>query len=166
MQSKIFYSSNFFNLFINKQKDSLTDSDTEIILQVHSRCVNTRDIPDTLSFVSKYCPRVLKTECFNEKNLPFKDEVKATEIGHLFEHILLEQLCQLKSDLGFKNVAFNGRTDWDWGSDSRGVFHIFIDIVKQDYIFFGKALDKTIRLTELLLSDTSLRLTKYSYKSI
>lgn len=136
-----------FSLLISQEVQN-----TLIIMKLNTTAVNTRYIPNITQLLQFYCPSVLKTHCFNERNLPFRQEVKATEIGHLFEHILLEELCLRKLDCGSSSVVFNGRTNWNWIKEPRGLFHITIDAGFSDQLVFPNALNRAIEVTEQLLS--------------
>lgn len=114
--------------------------------------VNTRHIPHTYSYLQKNFPDVLATECFNDLNLPFCEEVKATELGHLFEHMLLVNICQIKVHSGVRDVVVNGRTSWNWMKEKEGVFNIMIDIGKKDIEYLIHALKKTIEVFEKLFT--------------
>ncbi len=131
---------------------------TQITMHLFNPIINTRGIPQTYSFLKKHFPSVLYTRCFNDKNLPFCKEVRSTEIGHLFEHILLESLCIEKLSLGFEKVVFNGRTRWNWIKEVRGVFHIVVDAGLNDIPILTSSLAKSINLTELILQTKSIPL--------
>ncbi len=146
MVKDISYNSNLFNLKIRQ-----TRKVTAIDMQLHTPMVNTCDIPGTLEFLQQNYPGVLKTQCFNDKNLPFITEVVATEIGHLFEHILIDQLCALKIKQGAGSAVFNGNTSWNWQKNPYGLFEIWIDIGKKELILLIEALKRTIELTKKLL---------------
>ena len=75
-------------------------------------------------------------------------EVRKTEMGHLFEHILLEYLCMEKMEEGATDVVYNGVTWWDWQKEQEGSFHIQVDCGLADNITLAKALGKTILLVE------------------
>ncbi len=122
-------------------------------MHMHIPFVNTRDFSYTLNFLKEKFPSVLSTKCFNSKNLPFVVEVEQTEVGHLFEHVLLDQLCFMKMDNGSNRAEFSGRTSWNWEKDPIGVFHITLNLKKQDLEFLNAALKKTIALIESLLSS-------------
>lgn len=147
MNKRIYESTNFI-LSLEK-----LNRKTQIQMEVLVPFVNTRALPHTYTFLEENFPDVLSTECFNELNLPFHVEVKATELGHLFEHILLVNICNLKTSKGAKNVVVNGRTDWNWVRDAEGIFHIIIDIGKKDVEYLIEALKKTIHLFESLFSS-------------
>ncbi|KKR25220.1 MAG: hypothetical protein UT56_C0002G0034 [Candidatus Levybacteria bacterium GW2011_GWB1_39_7] len=57
--------------------------------------IETDQLPKTFEILNKMLPSIFKSKCYNDKNLPFFIEVRSTEIGHLFEHIMLEYICQL-----------------------------------------------------------------------
>lgn len=114
---------------------------------------NTRSLPDTLNFLEKNFPGVLATQCFNPENLPFHHEVRETEFGHLFEHIFIEQLKNVKVRNGHKRVVIHGRTDWDWNTNPHGLFEIFIDAGTFDDNHIEEALNETNSLVANLFSS-------------
>lgn len=117
-------------------------------MQVKSDIVNTRYLPHTCTLLRETLPSVLRTSCFNDQNLPFNIEVKKTEIGHLFEHILLEYLCLDKFKFGHTKVVFNGRTRWNWLLNKYGSFEINIDAGYKDRNYLLTALEKALILVE------------------
>lgn len=124
---------------------------TKIILQSLNEYVNTGHLPFIDETLKKHLPTVLLTDCYNQDNLPFALEVKRTEIGHLFEHILLEYLCQLKIARGSQSAVFSGRTKWNWVKDPKGRFHIYLTCGKKDAAILPLALEKTINLMTIIL---------------
>lgn len=149
MSKENLYTSNNFVLSLHQTPTSST-----IKMQVTAPFLNTRNLPQTLVFLKNNFPDVLSTECFNEDNYSFTQEVQATELGHLFEHILLEYMCNIKVAGGAKNVVFNGNTSWNWDNDPEGLFHISLDVGEKDINLLIEALGKSIHLTERLLSPT------------
>lgn len=137
---------NTFSLFIQQNINS-----ARIKMFLLKDPINTADIPSTGDILENFLPSVLNTECFNDQNLPFSLEVKRTEIGHLFEHIILEYMCQLKINKGHKSAAYTGRTKWNWERDPRGVFHIRINCTLKDADIFPLALEKSITLIKIIL---------------
>src|SRR4051812_19075040 len=103
-----------------------SSSGTFIKMSLFTDYYHTNSLPQTSPILQEELPPVLKTQCFNELNLPFSSEVKNTEIGHLFEHILLEYLCQEKIADGYKKASFRGVTRWNWKNEAKGTFHIMI----------------------------------------
>src|SRR5258706_436221 len=95
-----------FSLFVQKKKHT-----TRILMKLNTPIVNTRELPETYQLLETDLPSILRSQCFNELHLPFASEVKSTEIGHLFEHILLEYLCISKLEQGISNRAsYSGNT--------------------------------------------------------
>ncbi len=152
MRNNCFYKSDFFSLSLRQ-----SDKQSQIGMQVLSSHLNTHHLPQTIPFLKKYRPSVLQSECFNEASLPFSKEAEATELGHLFEHLLLDQLCLLKVSNGAYCAEFSGRTHWNWKKDPRGFFRIEIDIGNDELPLFNLALKQTIILTEKLLRHQNLR---------
>jgi len=131
-----------------------SQSGTLITMFLQTPFFHTKHLPKTHKILSSDLPQVLRTQCFNELDLPFNVEVKNTEIGHLFEHILLEFLCQIKIKNGFSKASFRGVTKWNWKKDAKGTFHIKIETQPEDLIFFESALSKSMTiLNKILLSQ-------------
>lgn len=135
---------------------SLRQSKQTIIITMHieREDVTTTNMPCIAKLLKKELPTILQSTCFNEGNIPFYKEVLSTELGHLFEHMLLEYLCIAKIGMGFKEAVFSGVTKWDWNKDPYGTFHIEIDIEKNDQVFLTPALQKTITLFKKVLLST------------
>lgn len=136
-----------FTLDINQKQTT-----TSIVMQMLYNQVNTRDIPHIVKLLEAYLPNVLLTQCFNDDGFPFRVEVKHTEIGHLFEHILLEYLCQGKIAKGANQASYSGKTKWNWVRDPRGKFHIRLSCGIKDADILPVALEKTITLMQTILS--------------
>lgn len=141
---------NLFSLTIKHTKFH-----TNIHMNFFTALVNTRDLPWTYSLLSEYLPSILQSTCYNDENIPFAIEVKRTELGHLFEHIVLEYLCEEKLRLGFEEATFSGRTKWNWEQDPYGVFHIHIDMPISDRDIFSPALHKSIFLMRRIITRNS-----------
>lgn len=137
---------NLFSLDVTQRKASTT-----IVMQMLYNQVNTREIPHIVEILNAYLPNVLRTQCFNDDGFPFSVEVKHTEIGHLFEHILLEYLCQGKIAKGASRASYSGNTKWNWVRDPRGKFHIKLSCGIKDADILPAALDKTINLMQIVL---------------
>lgn len=140
------FSTELFSLFITQKA-----LQTQIIMSLYTPTVTTESIKETLPILQKSLPSILRSICFNDENLPFSTEVVRTEIGHLFEHILLEYLCEIKLSAGYKNPIHNGITQWDWLRDMHGTFHIQVDAGTEDRRIFFKALSLSISLLEEIL---------------
>ena len=133
---------------------SQKQTSTKINMQLLNERTHTADIPLIHELLMQYLPTVLQTECFNDDNLPFAIEVRNTEVGHLFEHILLEYLCQLKVAKGSSRAVFAGRTNWNWVRDPKGTFYIHLNCGVKDADILPIAVEKTISLMKIILNDT------------
>lgn len=129
---------------------------TNIKMSLSTPYFHTHALPHTYNVLEENLPTVLDTQCFNDSGFPFDTEVKNTEIGHLFEHILLEYLCQLKIKNGHKKATFRGVTNWNWKKDARGTFYINIDLNPKDVIYLDIAIEKSIILLNKILSQREL----------
>lgn len=139
---------NFFSLVIAQKLTATT-----ITMQLYFDQVNTSDIPMIVDLLKIYLPNVLTTQCFNDDGYSFKEEVRHTELGHLFEHILLEYLCQLKMAKGCNKACFSGRTKWNWIRDPKGKFYIHINCGLKDADILPEAIEKTSQLMRIILSN-------------
>lgn len=113
----------------------------------------TDSLSHTHGYLKKYLPAVLETKCINPKNLPFSEEVKNTQIAHLFEHILLENLCAAKIKSGASEAHFRGWTTWNWHDHPIGSYHIEIDINTHDHYLLPECVKKSLQLTEAILLE-------------
>lgn len=156
-QQVICYEDDIFSIDVKRGKTRTT-----MYMQVFTSVVNTKHIPTVYSVLKKLLPSVLSSKCFNDDNLPFALEVKATEIGHLFEHILLEYLCQARLLQGAESAVYSGYTSWNWHKDPWGTFHITVKSGEKDRAIFEEALIKTIQLTKFLMLGIRIGHNKYS----
>lgn len=143
-----FYTDDFFTLDIVYAQRS-----TKIDMHLSTSFVTTQPLPQTYTLLTEHLPSILMSKCFNDENLPFAIEVKQTEIGHLFEHILLEYMCQLKMLKGYDNATYSGRTYWNWVRDPKGTFHIVVKSGVKDADIFPVAIDKSIQLLKTILNS-------------
>lgn len=140
-------SSNFFDY-----QYTHTSELTLIKIRFNLPFFNTDSIPQTFSFLQQQFPGVLTTKCFNKTGLPFTQEVTATELGHLFEHILIRKIYDLKKISGEDNFIVEARTDWDWKKEEKGIFNIFVKWGAWNFALFDQAIEETSLLCENLLS--------------
>ena len=141
-----------FRLRFGFEEDGVT-----IDLNVLGEVLNTRQIPNIYPLLFTILPSILRNRCFNDENLPFCEEVGRTELGHLFEHILLEYMCILKSRKT-KNVSFSGKTYWEKSEAPAKNFTIKISCSLSDIPFFLKSLDQSVKAMNLILSGGSYNL--------
>lgn len=128
-----------------------------IELTVSTYYINTKTLPSTFTILSKYLPSIFYCDCYNDDHTPFHEELKHTELGHLFEHMLLEYLCMERIDAGHGNAEFSGRTSWNWVRETRGKFHIKIHKSDEYAPYFIQAIKKSISLLNLILYSSSDR---------
>ena len=126
-----------------------------LTMELYVQNFTTGFFPGTYLTLSRELPRIFKSRCFNKGNLPFRLEVQNTEMGHLFEHILLEYLCQIKLAQGSSRAVFKGETWWDWRVSRRGTYYIDIQYVRFDRNLFTEALEKTIKLFNQIIAPTT-----------
>jgi hypothetical protein len=125
---------------------------TKIYLKVDDSILITNDLPLTHDILQAYLPGIFKSKCFNNGELPFKIEVKNTELGHLFEHIILEYLCIFKIKSGKRSANYCGETCWNWKKDPRGLFKITLNAPLREKKIFLLALNESICLLNFILS--------------
>jgi len=141
-----YFVDNLFSLAITQRRTR-----TKITMDVLYNQINTAEIPSLVDLLRQNLPSVLLTTCYNDMNLPFSDEVRNTEIGHLFEHILLEYLCQHKIAKGARRATSDGRTKWNWTRDPLGRLHIHLTCGTKDADILPLALEKTVSLMKTIL---------------
>lgn len=148
-------------------KVKVLKNSARICLQVSPQLLYTSQLTATLKVLRKHVPSIFTCECFNEDGHPFKEEVKNTELGHLFEHILLEFLCKEKLHHGCDFADFSGVTNWNWKRDPRGTFHIHIKVNKEESAYFYAALKSAIDILNLIIqkSDNSAWIETEQYAS-
>lgn len=139
---------NYESYFMSLKKE---DDNISITLLMDSDLLTTKSLPETYNLLLQHFPKVLKTKCFNDLNIPFHEEVKNTEIGHLFEHIMLGFLCELKVKNGSTRASFRGITEWDWKKDAMGTFHITIGIKAEDIQYIKEAYENSHKILKLIL---------------
>lgn len=156
-----------FNNQFFKIESSTQRSKLNILMVVSTDDLTTKYLPQTYHILQSQLPAILQHKCFNSFDLPFSEELKNTELGHLFEHILLEYLSLIKFEKGYQNVSFTGETRWDWKKEDRGIFHIDIKLNKADRYFIDLAIKKAITLMNLIMlskysfANPSLKFTEY-----
>lgn len=140
------FSNNFFTLRVTQDY-----SQTSIKMMVLKSKINTSYLPQTINILSGNLPKIFTHHCFNQDNNTFKDEARKTEIGHLFEHILLEHISELKNSDNNGAFIVEGKTNWDWQTDKVGIFHIKVNIGTEDEQILFNALEKSISLLKQIM---------------
>lgn len=125
---------------------------TLILMKLLIPEVNTSYFPQTHKLLQLYLPTIFKSACYNDEHLPFAKEVARTELGHLFEHILLEFLCIIQLENGLDYASYEGVTNWDWTHDPKGTFHITIKARSEELEILTSAVERTVRLMNIILT--------------
>lgn len=150
MRNKTLISNNKFNIGFR-----VFGSIVKIDLHMKTSIGTTKSISSCTDCLLAHVPSVFTTQCFNDKNLSFYDEVKDTQLGHLFEHILIEYMCLYK--LKFQNsVNFSGRTYWRSQYEDPRDFTVIVNCKIIDWPIFIKALKKTILVFQNLIEERHL----------
>jgi len=91
-------------------------------------------------------PHLVHHTCHNYAGRSFQEECQATEIPHLFEHLILELQSQAEPHNGLK-----GETQWNWRIDPRGAFHVHVEYENQQLVLAA------IRLAERVVNAIDAR---------
>lgn len=113
--------------------------------------VTTATLPTTGQILGRNLPSIFTCKCFNDANKEFSQECQNTELGHLFEHIMLEYLCMEKIQEGSKDAVYEGVTKWNWEEDPIGTFYINIKIDERELDIIEKAFKRAIWLLNKIL---------------
>ena len=108
---------------------------TEIILHDNCQATLVVEMPETEAFTTegrphiprllfKLLPQMASQHCFNDDGHSFRREAQATEIPHLFEHLIIEIQNQVRRGIG---LPLSGETRWNWTVDPRGRFYVTVD---------------------------------------
>lgn len=134
---------------INYQKNKVV-----IDLNLKSIPEYTKDLPDTLSVLEKELPTIFENQCFNGQGKSFYEEAKNTETAHLFEHIILENMCLTKIEHA-NSAVYNGRTFWDKSANNH-CYQIRLNVPLVDWPIFATAFTKSLNLVEKITEHTAL----------
>jgi hypothetical protein len=81
--------------------------------------------------------------CHNRSGLPFVEEVADTELGHVFEHVVLAVLAQ-------RGICTRGQTTWNWHRDPLGTYNVTISTGKRAAVKEGVLVAQAIFTNALL----------------
>lgn len=107
---------------------------------------STEHAPHIPRLLFKHFPHLARHRCDNDNGYTFKKESKATEIPHLFEHLIIELQGQVR-----KTKILRGETQWNWRIDPRGRFHVYVDY-ENELLVLG-----AIRLAERVINALDSR---------
>jgi len=132
---------------------SLGKRSAQLTMRIFSTELTTKRMTRVTTLLKKHLPSIFFSTCYNDGNLPFLEEVKQTELGHLYEHILLEYISLAKSQQGALEGDYYGETSWDWNEESPGTFHITINVGTNDASILGQAIESSNALFNQLLES-------------
>ncbi len=85
---------------------------------------STADAPHIPRILFRMFPHMATQRCHNDAGHSFRREAQATEIPHLFEHLIMEIQNQVRRGIG---PPFAGETRWNWTTDPRGRFYVTVN---------------------------------------
>ena len=81
-------------------------------------------VPNLATALLTMLPSLRKHLCSNRSGLRFEEELTDTELGHVFEHVILAILAR-------RGVCTGGHTTWNWQRDPIGTYHVTIGTGKK-----------------------------------
>lgn len=85
-------------------------------------CYTTKHAPHIPKLLFKLFPHLSRHHCDNDNGFSFRRECQATEIPHLFEHLIIELQGQVQG-----SGTLRGETQWNWRVDPKGRFHVYVE---------------------------------------
>lgn len=85
-------------------------------------------------------PSLREHLCYNRSGLPFTEEVHDTEMGHVFEHVVLALLQE-------RDIFTKGQTVWNWRRDPIGTYQVTISTGKR------LAIKESILIAQAILTN-------------
>lgn len=134
-------------------KLALKQNYLKLTMQLDGMPYTTHKMPHVTEILKARLPSIFRCRCFNNEHLPFSQEMKKTEIGHLYEHVMLEYLARLLSAKGIKQSKVKGVTTWNWHREKPGTFHIKINVGEMEAALIDEAIYKTDRLFKHLINE-------------
>lgn len=153
----ITYSSPLFDINVFVRSDH-----TYIFTKFFTDSLTTFHYPETHAVLKEQLPQVLETVCHNELNLPFCEEVKNTELAHLFEHIVIQLLANARESMNsYKD--YSGETCWNWNEDELGVFHVHLSSNIEDMDIIEDVCRVSVGiLNDILVSKVKAKQTRFT----
>lgn len=142
---------NLFSL-VTKSYSNKTYVNMQVLCGIHT----TKNLPHTRKTLKKMLPSIFYSTCYNDENLPFSREMQDTEIGHLYEHILLELLAMYKREKTRNIGNIQGITEWNWKNEPKGTFHIHISVGKKDEHLLFNSIKRANEIMEQILLSQSI----------
>lgn len=154
----VLFTNAFFTLAL-----SIKRKKTYIYIQFKTPQITTDSHFNTQYFLEQSLPSIFLSTCYNDRNLPFRREVENTELGHLYEHVLLEYIALLHFTNGGGGRDFIGSTSWDWRKNERGSFQIEINVGKTHEQILIEALSLTNNLMESFLEPLTASIPSFPH---
>ncbi len=76
-------------------------------------------LPTLATSLISMLPSLREHLCTNARGLSFEQELHDTELGHVFEHVMLAILAD-------RGLCTRGQTTWNWHRDPVGTYHVTI----------------------------------------
>ena len=121
---------------------------TLVVEMLETEAFTTEGRPHIPRILFKLLPQMATQHCTNDDGLSFRREAQATEIPHLFEHLIIEIQNQVRRGIG---VPLCGETSWNWTVDPRGLFYVTVDY-DNEMVALG-----AIRLAENVINSLDSR---------
>lgn len=118
-----------------------------LVQEIYNPAIYTKDLPATVEVLSKNVPSIFANRCYNGRKFSFKKEVENTEVGHLFEHLILECLKILAFGK-YGKADFKGQTFWDWKTEKERKFNIVVYSDQNYKDIFEIALKRAVVIME------------------
>jgi len=131
---------------------SLNKTSTIIKMVSNTSKFYSSDYKKTSGLLWQELPEIFTCKCFNGFHRSFFEEVRDTEMAHLFEHIFIQYFCNVKSATAEVECECSGETVWNWDQDVPGTFFITIDVGSEELDNISKALAKTMVLFEKIVA--------------
>lgn len=100
-------------------------------------------VPGLAHHLLSMLPSLREHDCINRRNLSFEEELNETELGHVFEHVVLAVLA-------LRGIRTRGQTTWNWQRDPIGTYHITIGTGKK------LLLKESLLVTQAILTNALL----------
>lgn len=81
-------------------------------------------VPRIAERLLRTLPSLAEHRCQNRHGLPFVEELEDSELGHVFEHVVLELLAD-------RGIYTRGQTTWNWDRDPIGTYQITVSTGKR-----------------------------------
>lgn len=102
--------------------------ETVILLHVPPHIRNTKQIAGFSDRCLSHHPHLKFHLCDNDKCQSFPEELKETELAHVFEHVLLDLIGEKDKEIR----RIKGYTSWDWRKSERNTYEIHLHYTEKE----------------------------------